>query len=123
MAIISRVQACGISPMAATNIVGDNANGLTATGSAITDALQLTAAVSHFGTVGASTGAKAPQDMNPGDSITVYNGGASTLSLYPTTALGVINGGSAGAAFSVAANKMAVLTRFSSTAFGAFVTA
>lgn len=109
MSIASRLLGCGVAPLAATNIVGDNANSLTATGTAITDAFQIAAVVNHFGTVASSTGAKAPADMNPGDSIIVHNRGAQTLALYPPTALGVVNAGTAGAAISVAANKGALM--------------
>ncbi len=123
MAITSRIMGSGIAPLAATNIVGDNANGLTATGTSITDAFQITAAVSHFGTVASSTGAKAPQDMNPGDAIVVQNRGAQTLALYPPTASGVINGGSTGAAVSVAAGKAAYMVMMSTTQFACFLVA
>lgn len=123
MSIASRVLGSGISPLAATNIVGDNANSLTATGTAITDALQITAVVSHFGTVASSTGAKAPQDMNPGDMILVLNRGAQTLALYPPTSSGIINGGSAGAAVNIAANKSGLLFCAKLNEFGHFVVA
>lgn len=84
--------------------------GLTATGANIGTAVALTNTVSAFATVAASTGATLP-DLATGTKVTVLNGGANALSLYPINASGTINGGSAGAAISVAAGGIAQCVR------------
>lgn len=48
-----------------------------------------------------------PGNIQPGDQITVLNQGGNTLLVYPNSATGKVSGGSAGAGFSVANNKMA----------------
>jgi hypothetical protein len=83
--------------------------GLTAAGTTIADALQLAAAINVFGTVAASSGAKLIAGVGRGNPIVVRNGTATNaVAVYPATSTGTINGGSAGAAFSVAATKSAV---------------
>ena len=77
-------------------------SGLTATGSTLATALPLNARTNIVGTVAASTGVALPLGAPVGDIVFVSNGGANALSVYPATAAGVINGGSAGAAVSLA---------------------
>lgn len=87
------------------------ASGLTATGSALADALQLNAAMNFVDTVAASTGVKLPPKAAAGTVITVFNRGANALAVYPATATGTINGGSAGAAKSLATTDYGTRTR------------
>lgn len=77
--------------------------GLTATGSTQGGALALTSNFSVFSTVSASTGCIVSIDKNS----FVYNGGASTLTVYPGTAAQgfAFAGLSAGTGISVPANK------------------
>jgi hypothetical protein len=84
MPIPSRVQASGNSGLATISICGDGATGLTATGSTSSDALQLSAVWNAIGTTAASTGVKLPP-TEAGAMVCVYNGGASTLTVYPAT--------------------------------------
>jgi hypothetical protein len=84
MAIPSRVLASGNSPLSTISICGDGATGLVATGSSATDALQLSACYNSIGTAAASTGVKLPP-TEVGAMVAVYNGGASTLTVYPAT--------------------------------------
>jgi hypothetical protein len=121
MAIGQRVLGSGISPLAVTNIVGDVASGLTATGSSQSTAYDLTTAISEFTTVASSTGAQI-MATDPGDAVFVYNGGANTLSVYGQTGESIQNG-AANAAFSVAANKGALFIKVSSTRFAAILSA
>ena len=93
MPIPSRVQAAGNSGLATTQICGDGATGLTATGSSASDALQLSAVWNTVGTTAASTGVKLPP-TEVGAMVCVYNGGASTLTVYPATG-STINAGAA----------------------------
>lgn len=122
MAIASRLLGSGISALAAQNIVGDAETAATAAGSSQATAYQMYAAVTNFTTVAASAGALVPAGMNPGDSISVYNAGSNTLSVYGQTGES-INNGSANAAYSVAANKGAIITKKSSTTYMAVLTA
>lgn len=84
MPIPSRVQAAGNSGLATTQICGDGATGLVATGTTAADALQLSAVWNAVGTTAASTGVKLPP-TEVGAMVCVYNGGASTLTVYPPT--------------------------------------
>lgn len=90
------------------------ATGLSAAGSAIGDALQLSHFINVLGTVGSGTGAKlfsAPV----GATVHVVNGGANALALYPENSSGVINGGSPAASVAVAAGELAICLRTSAT--------
>lgn len=82
---------------------------VTATGSAITDAYDITKPVTLFSTVSANTGAQLPDQYGV---FFVRNGGASALTLYPHSASAKINGGSDGAGVSVAAGEIAIMFRF-----------
>jgi len=90
----------GISPQAAHVINGRTANNLTAAGTTQGTALALPADICKFTTVAANSGAILPA-ANPGDSGTVFNGGANALSLYPPVGA-IINGLSANTAYSIA---------------------
>lgn len=89
--------------------------GLTATGTTITDALQLVGTINVLTTVAASTGAKLPSTVDVGGEVKVENRGAETLTLYPPTSAGTLNGETAGAGLSVATVEMAICTRLSTT--------
>lgn len=95
---------------------------LTATGTTIADALALTAFVNLVGTTAASTGVKLP-DAPIGSLIVVQNNGANALNLFPPTATGTLNGGSAGAAVTIAAAAGNLCIRRSSTDWIVYVTA
>lgn len=107
MASPARLMASGIPAGPALELGQDSATSiLTATGTNAATALVLNAALNLFGTVAASTGAILPAaEAQP--TYAIFNGGANALSVYPQTAE-IINGGSAGAAFSVAAGKSAL---------------
>jgi hypothetical protein len=78
--------------------------GLTATGSSQATAFPLTNNTLHeFTTVAASTGAILPVGVTPSE-VTIYNSGASTLTLYPPMG-GSIDAGSANASVSLAAGS------------------
>lgn len=105
MAFTSDLMAFGASPFLAGAVVGSVSNNLTATGSTQGTALALTASLNVVTTTAASTGVLLPP-MQAGDDVLVTNLGASSLSVYPRTG-GTIQGGSANAAFAVAAGKTA----------------
>jgi len=93
----------GLSTSAATAIVGLVTMGITAAGSAYSDATALTTSINVVTTAAASTGVQLPQG-EVGDTFTVVNLGANALAVYPPTG-GTVNGGSANAALSVGAGK------------------
>jgi hypothetical protein len=113
----------GVPAIVATNLDADTVSseptrtvstGLTATGTVIGDALALVSLVNVLSTVAASTGAKLP-DASVGSTVFVQNNGANALNLFPHSSSGTINGGSAGAAVTIAAAAGNICTRLSST--------
>ena len=103
----------GMPGSLAVEICGTVSNGLTATGTLQTDALQLPATINVFTTVAASTGARL-SPVEVGASVTVANLGANALLLYPSTGQ-TINGGAANASVSVAVGKTAQVTGITGT--------
>jgi hypothetical protein len=85
------------APLQALEVIGTSAIGLTATGSAQTDALQLSGGVNTLATTGASTGVKLPP-CEAGAMCVVNNMGASTLTVYPFETAGVTVDGTTSAA-------------------------
>jgi hypothetical protein len=90
------------------------ATGLTASGTIITDALDLTAVFNHVTTAAASTGVQL-WDAPIGSQLVVVNSGANALNVWPHSGTGTINSGVAGAAVAVATNTYNVFVRVSST--------
>jgi hypothetical protein len=115
MALTEQMVSSGIQSHRAQAINGFVATGLTSAGTGLADALALPAAINVFGTVAASSGARLPR-AEAGDTVTVRNGGANALLVYPATAAGVINALSAGAGFSMATGKNAQFVCTSTTA-------
>lgn len=101
------------------------ATALTAAGSSISDALQLTARVNIVGTAAASTGVKLPQDVEIGEEIIVQNLGASDLEVYPPSASENFNSAAGGVALTLAAATDVILRaiKTSATTWVAFVVA
>lgn len=96
--------------------------GLTAAGTTISDALALTKLVNVVTTAAASTGVKLP-DAPIGQMVTVQNNGANAINVFPHSASGTINAGSAGAAVTTASAAGAICIRNSSTDWTVWVTA
>lgn len=101
MSLQARLVAAGLSAIQAAAIQGTVASGLVATGTTQANALPLGADNNSFTTVAAGTGAILPA-MNPGDDITVYNGGANALLIYPPPG-GMIKGLGTNVGYSLAA--------------------
>ena len=96
---------------------------LTATGTTIADALQLTRLQNFIGTTALNTGVKLPSQWPIGAFGIVFNGGANPVNLFPPSASININGGSAGAAVTIAAAAGNLIVRQTATSFRAFVLA
>jgi hypothetical protein len=115
----------GTPNLQAQAIVGTITTGLTATGSTQATALNLLDTINVIGTTAASTGVVAfpvPNQNASGDTCTVYNFGANTLTVYPPVGY-KINNGSTNAGVSVAAGKGAVLTLLDTVNIGAIISA
>lgn len=95
----------GISNTACGAIIGDTATGLVATGTTQATALPLPAVNNFVATAAAATGAILLAG-SASDAITVYNGGANALLVYPPVG-GVINSLAANTAVSIATLKSA----------------
>jgi hypothetical protein len=99
--------ASGISAQASqAGSAGLPSIGLTAAGSTQATAFTIGNDINQFTTVAAGTGAILPAG-NAGDEITVWNGGANALLVYPPVG-GQVGAGAVNAGFSVAANKSCV---------------
>lgn len=73
-------------------------------GTSLATALQLTADVNQVSTSSGQTACKLDPNAQPSDRCLVFNTSSTTALLFPGTATGTINGGSAGASISVAQN-------------------
>lgn len=99
-------------PAPLASLVGENvATALTAAGSALASALQLTESFNFIGTAAASTGVRLPTDTPVGGMVIIRNGGANSVTIYPPTSAGVINALSAGAGIACAATKTCIAVR------------
>lgn len=119
MPIPSRVLAAGNSPLSATNICGDGATGLVATGTTIADALQLSAVFNTITTSSASTGVILPP-TEMGAMIGIRNDSGQTITVYPKAG-STINAGAS--SLSVATAKTVILFAPSSTTWASVLTA
>jgi hypothetical protein len=82
MSLQQRLVQAGLSPTAAAAIQGTVAPAVIAAGTTQGTATQLGADNNDVSTVPANSGVILPA-MNPGDDVTVYNGGANALLIYP----------------------------------------
>lgn len=87
----------GVSAGTSQAINGAIATGLTAAGTSISDALDLTATVNLISTCASGAGVQLPSMLN-GDECEVYNGGANQCLVYPDQTTVAINQLSVGTA-------------------------
>ena len=119
MAIPSRVQASGNSPLSTTSICGDGATALVAVGSTIADALQLSAVWNTITTSAISTGVILPP-TEVGAMIGIRNDSGQTVTVYPKAG-STIN--AAASTLSVATAKTVILFATSATTWASVLTA
>ncbi len=112
----------GTSAGSAQAMNGRVGAGLTATGTIITDALDLLATVNVVTTVGAGSGVQLPS-MMIGDQCEVYNNGANSLKIYPDQSTVAINQGIAGASVTLATNTGMMFRKTTATQIWAFLSA
>lgn len=86
MAVRNRLMGVGFSAAQTEQLSGPGAQGLTATGTTSADALVVSTQAAAFSTVGSGTGAILSSSYLAGDKIFIYNGGSSTLTIYPDAA-------------------------------------
>jgi len=91
-------------------------NGITASGTIITDAFDLSRNINGITTAAAGTGVQLFL-ATIGVPVYVGNGGANTVNVFPPDGSSTINNGSAGAAKTIAAGNGATFVRMTSTAW------
>lgn len=98
--------------------------GITAAGTTVADATQLTGMFNNVTTVGANTGVKL-WNAGIGTTVRVINNGANDLEVYPQDGSGTINAAGAGNGITLAAatDVMGVFTKVTSTAWYGYVVA
>lgn len=106
--LTTRLIASGFSTGQAQAIVGDAGLSLTAAGTNQATALQLVSPVNIFGTVAAGTGCILPTNPSPGDTVSIFNGGANPLTIYPVSG-GYLNNQAANAPLTLAVQSHVVL--------------
>lgn len=91
----------GTPPTQAQAIVGFNDIGVTAAGSSSqANSYAIQYSNTYVSTAGANSGVRLPV-ASPGDEFFIFNGGASTMHIYPPVG-GAVNGGSTDAAYDIA---------------------
>lgn len=91
MAIKNNLMGAHFPPLQTNQLAGSGDQRLVATGNSAGTALLIGSHINSFGTVGASTGAILSSSFSAGDEVYVYNGGASTLTVYPPAGATVDN--------------------------------
>ena len=112
----------GLSAGTATALQGSVKTGISAAGTTITDATDLTASFNIVGTVAASTGVQIPL-LAPNESLLVYNGGANSLKVYPGAATVAINQLGVGNAMILQQYTAVIIFGISTTQVSAFLSA
>ena len=122
MALASNVLRGGFSAGQAKALNGAIATALTAAGTTITTALDLTADTNVIGTCSSGAGVQLPA-CEIGDSVEIYNGGANACKVYPDASANQINGLVAGTAFLLATNTSCYCRKITATRWIAFLSA
>ena len=122
MATAADIMKGGHSAMGARAINGQIQSSITAAGTVITDATDLTASINVVTTAAASTGVQL-QNCEIGDSVEILNLGANAVTIYPDSSSNRINALSAGGGFLLATNTAVVLRKFTSSRWIGFLSA
>ncbi len=122
MATAADIMKGGHSAMSARAINGQVQSAVSAAGTTITTATDLTASVNVVTTAAASSGVQLPNG-EIGDSVEILNLGANAVTVYPDTASNQINALSAGSGFLLATNTAVKLRRFTSTRWAGYLSA
>lgn len=122
MAIALDIMRGGFSSGQARAVGGQVQSAVSAAGTVIGDATDLTASINVVTTAAASSGVQLP-NVQIGDSVEILNLGANAVTVYPDTTSGQINALSAGSGFSLATNTAVMLRKFTSTRWAGFLSA
>ena len=114
MALANNILRGGFSAGQAKAVNGAIATGLTAAGTTITDALDLSADTNVIGTCASGAGVQVPA-CEIGDSVEIYNGGANACKVYPDTTSAQFNALGAGNSFSLGTNTTCYCRKITST--------
>lgn len=102
MTRVSTLVGAGVPPSAAQGMVGFNDIGVTAAGTnSQANSYAIQYSNTFVSTAAANSGVRLPTGASPGDSFFIYNGGASTMHIYPPVG-GAINGGTTNGAYDIA---------------------
>lgn len=91
MALPSRVLAAGNSPLSTISICGDGDAAVTAAGTVIGDATQISKVFNNVSTAPASSGVKLPV-CEEGAFFCIYNTDSDTINVFPNTTAATVNG-------------------------------
>ena len=122
MALALDVVRGGFSPGQARAIGGQVQSAVTAAGTTITTATDLTASINVVTTAAASSGVQLP-NTEIGDSVEILNLGANAVTVYPDTSSNRINALSAGSGFLLATNTSVWVRKFTSSRWMAYLSA
>lgn len=122
MAIALDIMRGGFSAGQARAVGGQVQSAVSAAGTAIATATDLTASINIVTTAAASSGVQLP-NVQIGDSIEILNLGANAVTVYPDTTDNRINALSAGTGFLLATNTAVVLRKFTSSRWAGFLSA
>ena len=122
MALAREIMQGGIPAGAARAINGGVSSAITAAGTVITDATDLTTSLNIITTAAASTGVQLPY-VEIGDSVEILNLGANAVKVYPDASANQINQIAAAGAFSLAPNTSVVVRKLTTTRWVAYLSA
>ena len=122
MALARDIVSAGLSGGTSNAIQGSVATALSAAGTTITDATDLTASFNMLSTVAAGAGVQVPQ-LQANESLLIYNGGANACLVYPGAATVAINQLGVGDAMVLAQYSAVIIHGISSTQVAAFLSA
>ena len=122
MALAKNLMQGGMAAGMAKAVKGSIATALTAAGTVITDALDLTADTNVIGTCASGAGVQVFA-AELGDSQEIYNGGANACKVYPDSTSAEFNDLGNGNAFLLATNTMCYVRKITSTRWIAVLSA
>ena len=122
MAIALDMMKGGVSAGMARAINGQVQSSVTAAGTTITGATDLTASINVVTTAAANSGVQVPNG-EIGDEVEILNLGANAVTVYPPTSSDRINALSAGSGFLLATNTAVKLRKFTSTRWAGYLSA
>ena len=112
----------GFSAGSAKAINGQVKNTISAAGTLISDATDLTASINIVTTAAASSGVQLPS-AEIGDEVEVLNLGANAVTVYPDSSSNRINALSAGSGFLLATNTAVRCRKFTSSRWAGYLSA